>query len=72
MSVARVDPEDDNIRRFIVHHYRYDPARRERMGTAARERAGRYTWDRSVERLVALYDCVEFPETAALESCGCL
>jgi hypothetical protein len=29
-SVARVDPEDDNIRRFIVRHYRYDPARRER------------------------------------------
>jgi hypothetical protein len=29
-SVARVDPEDDNIRRFIVRHYHYDPARRER------------------------------------------
>lgn len=29
-SVARVDPENDNIRRFIAHHYRYDPARRER------------------------------------------
>jgi hypothetical protein len=29
-SVARVDPEDDGIRRFIVHHYRYDPERRER------------------------------------------
>ena len=29
-SVARVDPENDNIRRFIVRHYRYDPARRER------------------------------------------
>jgi hypothetical protein len=28
--VARVDPEDDSIRRFIVRHYRYDPARRER------------------------------------------
>jgi hypothetical protein len=28
--VARVDPEYDNIRRFIVRHYRYDPARRER------------------------------------------
>jgi hypothetical protein len=27
--VARVDPEDDNIRRFIARHYRYDPARRE-------------------------------------------
>jgi len=28
--VARVDPEDDDIRRFIAHHYRYDPERRER------------------------------------------
>jgi hypothetical protein len=28
--VGRVEPEDDTIRRFIVHHYRYDPARRER------------------------------------------
>jgi hypothetical protein len=28
--VGRVEPEDDSIRRFIVHHYRYDPARRER------------------------------------------
>jgi hypothetical protein len=29
-SLARVDPEDDSMRRFIVRHYRYDPARRER------------------------------------------
>jgi hypothetical protein len=28
--VGRVEPEDDSIRRFIVDHYRYDPARRER------------------------------------------
>lgn len=28
--MARVDPEDDNIKRFIVRHYRYDPQRRER------------------------------------------
>jgi hypothetical protein len=28
--VARVDPDDDSIERFIVHHYRYDPQRRER------------------------------------------
>ena len=27
-SVARVDPEDDDIERFIVRHYRYDPQRR--------------------------------------------
>jgi hypothetical protein len=28
--VARVDPGDDSIGRFIVRHYRYDPQRRER------------------------------------------
>ena len=28
--MARVDPEDDTIRRFIALHYRYDPERRER------------------------------------------
>jgi hypothetical protein len=28
--VARVDPGDDSIERFIVRHYRYDPQRRER------------------------------------------
>jgi hypothetical protein len=29
-SVARVDPENDSIRRFVVRHYRYDPDRHER------------------------------------------
>jgi hypothetical protein len=29
-SMAQVDPENDNIHRFIVRHYRYDPERRER------------------------------------------
>jgi hypothetical protein len=28
--MARVDPADDSRRRYIVHHYRYDPERRER------------------------------------------
>lgn len=28
--MASVDPEDDDIRRFVVHHYRYDPERHER------------------------------------------
>jgi hypothetical protein len=28
--VARVDPDDDSIERFIVRHYRHDPQRRER------------------------------------------
>jgi len=28
--VARVDPDDDNVRSYIVYHYRYDPDRHER------------------------------------------
>jgi hypothetical protein len=28
--MARVDPADDDALRYIVRHYRYDPARRER------------------------------------------
>jgi hypothetical protein len=28
--MARVDPEDDSLERFIVRHYRHDPQRRER------------------------------------------
>lgn len=28
--MARVDPDDDSIYRWIVWHYRYDPDRRER------------------------------------------
>jgi hypothetical protein len=28
--VARVDPGDDTIKRYLVRHYRYDPQRRER------------------------------------------
>jgi hypothetical protein len=30
LAVPRVNPQDDNVDRFIVHHYRYDPQRRER------------------------------------------
>jgi hypothetical protein len=29
-SVARVDPDDDEVLRFVVRHYRYDPDRGER------------------------------------------
>ena len=29
-SVARVDPDDDSLRRFVVSVYRYDPDRHER------------------------------------------
>jgi len=50
-----------------------DAALRRAMGDSARERAARLTWARSVDRLQALYDCVETPDPAhLLESCGCL
>ncbi len=50
-----------------------DGALRLRLGEAARERAQQFTWARSVDRLQALYDCVETPAPAhALETCGCL
>jgi D-inositol-3-phosphate glycosyltransferase len=50
-----------------------DAALRRRMGERARERAAQLTWARSVDRLQALYDCVEAPAPAhVLESCGCL
>lgn len=46
---------------------------RRRMGEAARGRAAAFTWERSTDRLVALYDCVEERDpAAALEACGCL
>jgi hypothetical protein len=28
--MARVDPDDDTLRRYVVRHYRYDPERHER------------------------------------------
>jgi hypothetical protein len=34
-SMARVDPEDDSIERFIVRRYRYDSQRRERRHVVA-------------------------------------
>ena len=30
VPMAEVDPDEDSRRRFVVHHYRYDPQRRER------------------------------------------
>jgi hypothetical protein len=30
VRMAQVDPQDDSTQRFIVWHYAYDPARRER------------------------------------------
>ncbi|OSC38453.1 hypothetical protein [Mycobacterium decipiens] len=32
--MARVDPDDDSIQRWVVYHYRYDPDRSERRNVA--------------------------------------
>lgn len=45
---------------------------RARMGDAARERATAWGWDRSADRLLSLYDCVEEPTVHALAGCACV
>jgi hypothetical protein len=75
--VATVDPEDDDIRRFVVHHYRYDPERHERrhvlvaaFDTAAEARAcfdrTRAEIERSRETDPA-FDRREYVSTSTLE-----
>ena len=48
-----------------------DDVRRRRMGDAGRRHAESFTWDRSTDRLLHLFDCVEQPEAAPLEACAC-
>jgi hypothetical protein len=45
--MARVDPNDDGICRWVVLHYRYDPDRRERRNTvvAAFDNPGEFNAD---------------------------
>ncbi len=47
-----------------------DSGLRERMGDAARLRAGSFTWTRAVERLAAIYSRVTRPEVTAATPCG--
>jgi D-inositol-3-phosphate glycosyltransferase len=47
-----------------------DPGCRARMGTAARERAARYTWSRAVDRLLAIYDRLTDAARPAASPCG--
>lgn len=49
-----------------------DPAVRQRLSEAARLRAAGFTWSRSADRLLGLYDCVEDPAASPLEACACL
>jgi len=81
-----LDIVEDGVTGYLVSSHR-DPAAyaeylarvlddtvlRLSMGDSARGRAAQLTWARSVDRLQALYDCVETPDAAhLLESCGCL
>jgi D-inositol-3-phosphate glycosyltransferase len=43
-----------------------------RMGDAARERAAERSWDRAADRLLTLYDCVEEPQSRAVDACACV
>ena len=47
-----------------------DPARREAMGEAARERAAGFTWTRAVDRLLAIYERVTDAARPAPSPCG--
>lgn len=47
-----------------------DEPRRRRMGEAARLRAASFTWDRAVERMVAIYRRVTAPVTSTAAPCG--
>ncbi len=47
-----------------------DAELRERMGAAARLRAGSFTWARAVERLAAIYRRVTRPDAPAATPCG--
>ena len=49
-----------------------DPGRRARLGEAARERAAELGWDRSADRLLTLYGCVEEPQERTLDACACV
>ena len=49
--MPQVDPDDDTIRRYVVHHYRYDEERHERRNVlvAAYDSAGE--WHAALEGL---------------------
>jgi D-inositol-3-phosphate glycosyltransferase len=67
--VARRDPDDfaGALAELLT-----DTSLRARMGDAGRERAAESTWDRSTTRLLTLYDCVEEPQSRALDACACV
>ncbi len=48
----------------------HDEAGRERMGEAARRRAGTFSWERMVDRLLSIYGRVSSPEIPAELPCG--
>jgi D-inositol-3-phosphate glycosyltransferase len=49
-----------------------NPMRRARFGDAARERAAELGWDRSADRLLTLYGCVEEPQVRTPDACACV
>ena len=52
-AMARVDPGDDSIDRFVVCHYRYDPERRERRSVVVAAFDNEQEFRAGIERVEA-------------------
>jgi hypothetical protein len=48
--VSAVDPGNDNVARWVVHHYRYDSARNERRNVVVAAFDNAEEFDREVEK----------------------
>jgi hypothetical protein len=48
--MSAVDPGNDNVARWVVHHYRYDPARNERRNVIVAAFDNAEDFDREIEK----------------------
>lgn len=53
VSVAQVNPDDDEIERFVVRRYVYDPARRERRHIVVAAFDNRQEFENSIDAMAA-------------------
>ena len=49
--MPQVDPEDDSIWRFVLHHYRFDPARNQRRNVVVAVYDNQAEFDVAIEKL---------------------
>lgn len=52
--MPQVDPEDDSIWRFVLHHYRFDPARNQRRNVVVAAYDNQAELDAAVQALARL------------------